>query len=107
MRKTTLAILAAAILLAPAWAFAAEASSTADNAKLMRARPAALTTSQFAALRQLETTPAHNHVLSMSASYASERERNMAWTRASDDFLTIVYDVGWPGTYLAVLICAM
>ncbi|MBI4578172.1 MAG: hypothetical protein HY718_00625 [Planctomycetes bacterium] len=64
------------------------------------ARPAALTPAQFEALRRIEAQPEHRTIAGISATY-SAREKNLEFTRFSDDFWTAAYQVGWPGWILA------
>jgi hypothetical protein len=54
----------------------------------------------------MQTSPEHSQVLGTSATY-SAREQSLEFTRFSDDFWTVVYDVGWPGVYLGFIICAL
>lgn len=70
------------------------------------ARPLGLTPEQFAQIRGLEAQPEHAVVLDLHATYKSEREQHLDFNRASDDFWSGVYQVGFPGTVLAILICA-
>ncbi|MCL2330496.1 MAG: hypothetical protein FWC56_04250, partial [Phycisphaerae bacterium] len=93
-------------------------TSAATTAKLP-ARPQALTSSQYQALHSLQKAPDNASVLDVKATYAAdstaiektysepERQKRLRWTRFSDDALTLVYDVCWPGTYLAIIICAL
>lgn len=69
-------------------------------------RPAALTPAQYRALVHIEQQPEHAAVLDVQATYTSERDRSMEATRLSDDFWTVAYDAGLPGSILIVLICA-
>ncbi len=86
-------ILAAMVLAAPAVALAE-----------LPPRPVGLTPAQFQALRQVESQPQHQRVLEVHATYKSERERNLDFTRASDDFWSVVWHAGWPGTIATFLI---
>ena len=70
------------------------------------ARPVGLTAEQFQTLQRLETQPPHRAVLEVHATYKSERERSLDFTRASDDFWTIAMQAGFPGTIAAFLIAA-
>lgn len=69
-------------------------------------RPVPLTTAQFEALRSVQNQPEHSSVVETSATY-SAREERLQWTRFSDDVWTAIYQVGWPGTYLAIALCAI
>lgn len=69
-------------------------------------RPLPLTSQQLAAVRQAEAQPQHAAVRGVHASYKSDRERNLDFVRASDDFWTAAYQGGFPGAILTVLICA-
>ncbi len=70
------------------------------------ARPLSMTADQFTAIRSLEAQPEHQSVLDVHATYKSERERSLDFTRASDDFWSVVYHAGFPGAMLIVLILA-
>ncbi|GMU23954.1 MAG: hypothetical protein AMXMBFR13_40310 [Phycisphaerae bacterium] len=70
------------------------------------ARPAPINAAQFEHVLRLEAQPQHVAILDVRASYESERERNLEFTRASDDFWTLAWNGGFPGTILALLICA-
>jgi hypothetical protein len=95
MRRSILAVSLAAVLAVPGLLLAGAPG-----------RPAAVTGDQLRALNQMEQLPEHQAVLKVHATYTSERERNLDFTRASDDFWTVVWDTGFPGTILAVIICA-
>lgn len=85
----------------------AEASKVAvqPEKRVLPARPVALTNDQYEALQQLQAAPEHQVALNTAATY-SAREKHLEFTRFSDDFWTVVYDVGWPGTYLLLVLCA-
>jgi hypothetical protein len=68
------------------------------------ARPLGLTAEQFQHLQQLESQPEHALALDMRASYKSERERSLEFTRASDDILSVVGLGYTPGLILTFLI---
>ena len=110
MRRTSIAILAA-VLVSATTAFAGPATSadattmTSSHAK-PPAHPAALTAAQYQYLQVVQTLPEHSRILGTSATY-SAREKSLKFTRFSDDFWTVAYDVGWPGAYLTVAICAL
>ncbi len=84
----------------------AQPPANAAAAKPAISRPLALTNGQFEALRQIENQPQHRAVLAVHATYKSEHERHMDLVRASDDFWTAAYTFGFPGTIIAMLICA-
>jgi len=86
-------VLAAVIFMGPAMVLAEPPS-----------RPVGLTAAQFQALRQVESQPQHQRVLEVHATYKSDRERNLDFTRASDDFWSLVWHAGWPGTIATFLI---
>ena len=69
-------------------------------------RPVALTQAQYHRLVSVEQQPQHQAMRAMRASYSSQREREMDFTRASDDFWTVAYQGGLPGTILGLLIAA-
>ena len=69
-------------------------------------RPLGLTAAQFDHVCQLEAQPEHEAVLGMHASYKSEREKSLEFTRGSDDFWTVAYTGGLPATLLGILIAA-
>jgi hypothetical protein len=107
MRKWIIAAAALAIVAAPAAAWAGSSAPSGSKASLNPpARPVALTPAQYQTLRVIEQMPEHSKVGGSVASY-SAREKNLQFTRFSDDFWTVAYDVGWPGTYLAFIICAL
>lgn len=70
------------------------------------ARPKPLTPGQYQALKQLEGQPEHMAILDVQATYTSNREFDRSFTRASDDFWTVAWLGGLPGTILGILICA-
>ena len=130
MRKqlltATMVLASAVVLLAapPAKQKATQKQSTGSTSSTTvsvkpPARPQALTPSQYQALHSLQKAPDNVGVLDVKATYAAdstaiektysetERQKRLRWTRFSDDALTLVYDVCWPGTYLAVIICAL
>jgi len=95
-----------AVLVGSAATLAAEPAGTFQQfVEPPPARPAALTAPQYDALLELEALPEHSRILDTSVTY-STREESLEFTRFSDDFWTLAYDIGWPGTYLGVLICA-
>jgi hypothetical protein len=69
-------------------------------------RPLDVTPSQYAQLRQIEGQPENLAVLDVRASYMSEHEKQLALTRASDDFWTIFYTGGLPALTITLLIAA-
>ena len=81
----------------------AETSAWADPP----ARPLKLTASQFGALRQLETQAQHAAILDVHATYKSERERSLDFTRASDDFWTVVYQGMYPSAIAFILLTSL
>ena len=104
------------VLAATAGAWAAEPVSggsmnPSTNPPAVVARPLAVTPGQFEALCRLEAEPEHMAVLQVTASYteeeASAREKHLQFVRASDDFWSVAYHIGWPGAYLAILLCAL
>jgi hypothetical protein len=110
MRKfsTAIAILTAAFLLIPNLAYAEPATQSNAVIAAPPARPAPLTAAQFQALKDVQAQPEHAQVLETTATYSdSEREEALKWTRFSDDVWTAIYQVGWPGAYLGILICAL
>jgi hypothetical protein len=76
------------------------------------ARPRALTAAQQQYLTQLQQQPEHMAVRQVQATYTSEtcetsdQYAPSKFIRASDDFWTIAYQAGLPGTILGLLICA-
>lgn len=107
MRKQTLAIGLAVLVASAGLAFGGEPATKAGTSNVSPpARPVALTASQFAALQAAQSAPEHARALNTSATY-SAREESLQFTRFSDDMWTVIYDVGWPGTYLGVLLCAL
>lgn len=106
MRKTT-AVGAVALFVCASLSFGAELTAASSERQVSPpARPAPLTASQYAALQAVQSAPEHAKVLQVSATY-SAREESLEFTRFSDDFWTVVYDVGWPGAYLGILLCAL
>lgn len=107
MRKTTIATLLAVVLSAAAISQAAEPTGTRGvNKHAPAQRPVALTASQYASIQAVQAAPEHAKVLKTSATY-SAREESLKFTRFSDDMWTAIYQVGWPGSYLGVLLCAL
>ncbi len=103
MRRTIIATLVVVMMSAAV----ASADLPASKASIsLPTRPIALTTGQYQALQAIQATPEHRAVLSTTATY-STREESLEFTRFSDDFWTATYDVCWPGSYLAILICAL
>jgi hypothetical protein len=110
MRKfsTAIAIFSAAFLLIPSLAYAEPATQAHAVTAAPPARPAPLTAAQFEALKDVQAQAEHAKVLETTATYTgAEREQALKWTRFSDDVLTAIYQVGWPGAYLGILICAL
>jgi len=70
------------------------------------ARPSPLTPEQFNHILKLEAQPEHAAVLDVHATFKSDREKEMEFTRASDDFWTLVYQGGFPTVILIMLIVA-
>jgi len=70
------------------------------------ARPTPITPAQFAAMRAVESRPEHQAVLTVHATYTSERERQMETTRLIDDITTAMTYVGEAGLIIGLLICA-
>lgn len=112
MPKTiiTLAVLTAACLLTPGLANAEAAAGDTARETALKAppvRPMALTAAQYEGLQQVQAEAEHVQVLETVASYSEEREERLKWTRFSDDVWTVVYQVGWPAAYMAVMLCAL
>lgn len=107
MMRKTIAAAAVGLFVCASLSFGAEPTTlTGDPQASPPARPAALTASQYAALQAAQSAPEHARVLDVSATY-SAREESLEFTRFSDDFWTVVYDVGWPGAYLGIILCAL
>ncbi len=114
MHKHVLAgLMVSALAISASSAWAAQPASNAASATTNTptkvqapARPTALTPAQFESLCALEAAPEHSKVLQSSATYAPP-EKGVRWQTVSDDVWTLVYDVGWPGAYLAIVICAL
>lgn len=70
------------------------------------ARPKPLTSAQCRQLAQLERQPEHMAVRDVQATYTNNRQFDRDFTRASDDFWTIAWQGGFPGTILTLLIMA-
>lgn len=87
---------------------ATQAQPSAATARVQAtppARPLPMTTAQFEALRQMEASGPHAAVNRVQATYA-DREKSLKFTTASDDFWTVFYSGGLPGSIITVLICA-
>ena len=69
-------------------------------------RPKPLTPAQYRCLAQLERQPEHAAVQDVQATYTSSKKFDKAFTRASDDFWTLAYQLGLPATILTMLIAA-
>lgn len=69
-------------------------------------RPVPLTPAQYQRLKQVEQQPSHAMVRNLRASYSSDRERNLEFNRASDDFWTAAHTGGFPIGLLIILIAA-
>lgn len=70
------------------------------------ASPEPLTVEQFNHLRELESSPEHQPVQELHASFQSEREEKLEQTRLTDDILTGTYIFGMPLGIALVLIAA-
>jgi hypothetical protein len=80
--------------------------ATGATAGQVPVRPVPLNSRQFAQLQAMQSHPSNASVLTLRASYASEREKMMERTRMVDDSLTIAYDVGLVVGLTLLLICA-
>lgn len=111
MRKPVTLVVATAFLvvLAPLAQQACAAGPPPSNGESQSVappvRPLPLTPVQFQALQATEATPAHRAAQAASATYAPPEE-GVRWTTVSDDFWTVVYQVGWPAAYGIAMICA-
>ncbi|HOB73151.1 MAG TPA: hypothetical protein PKG54_01370 [Phycisphaerae bacterium] len=94
-QRTILASALIVVLACPAWVL--------SNPP---ARPKPLTVEQYRHLVELERQPEHLAVLDVQATYTSNREFDRDFTRASDDFWSVAWHAGFPGTILGILICA-
>jgi hypothetical protein len=109
MRKSALTTLTAIVFAISTSLALAGQPAAKDSAKASvtpPVRPAPLTQAQFQALKSTEAAPEHNKLLKSSATYAPP-QKGVRWTTVSDDVWTVIYDVGWPGSYLAVALCAI
>jgi hypothetical protein len=119
----TIAVMSASLLICATLAQAAGSTSAATTVQTAASsaakttpgaamnavppsRPIPLTHSQVEALKSAQAEAEHSRVLEVTATY-SAREERLKWTRFSDDVWTVIYQVGWPGAFLAVALCAI
>lgn len=69
--------------------------------------PTPLTPAQFNHLVELETHPDHANVLGVRATFKSEREQEMEWTRLGNDVSTAAYNTAFWGLVATFLLVGL